>query len=96
MPKNEERGAEATSHDNGSRKVRDSQCQLILDHIKMHGRITSATAAYKYGIMRMSGRIFDLRKKGYDIETTYEISQYGVRYGVYTLREDDDVREIGA
>ena len=96
MPKMTERGAEAAPQGNGNRKCRDSQCDLILEHIKKYGSITSATAAYKYGIMRMSGRIFDLRRMGYNIETDYEISQYGVRYGVYTLKEDNDAGEIGA
>lgn len=43
--------------------------QAILTHIVVHGGITSAEAFEHYGITRLSARIFDLRKMGYNIVT---------------------------
>lgn len=68
-----------------------SQCDMMLNHMREHGSITSREAMYDYGIGRASGRVFDLRKRGYDVETTMEtrLNRYGVptRYARYTLHE---------
>ena len=45
------------------------QCECILSHLMQHGSITTWEAIQQYGITRLSGRIFDLRKAGYKIET---------------------------
>ena len=59
--------------------------------MREHGSITSREAMYDYGIGRASGRVFDLRKRGYDVETTMEtgLNRYGIptRYARYTLHE---------
>ncbi len=44
-----------------------NQRSIVLDHIEVHGSITSAEAAYKYGIMDLPKRISELRKLGYNI-----------------------------
>lgn len=44
-----------------------SQRLLILQHLQEHGSITSMEAIKLYGCTRLSGRIFDLRRAGYDI-----------------------------
>lgn len=68
-----------------------SQCEMMLNHMREHGSITSREAMYDYGIGRASGRVFDLRKRGYDVETTMEtgLNRYGIptRYARYTLHE---------
>ena len=44
-----------------------SQNKKILEHLQTFDRITSLEAINKYGITRLSGRIFDLREQGYPI-----------------------------
>ena len=44
-----------------------SQKQRIIKHLKSHTGLTSLTAFERYGITRLSGRIFDLRQDGYNI-----------------------------
>jgi len=41
----------------------------VLAHLIEHGSITSIEAIQKYGCTRLSARIFNYRKKGYEIET---------------------------
>lgn len=62
-----------------------TQEKIILEHLKRRGRITSYEAFLEYRITRLSGRIFELRAKGYDIATTME-SKNGKHYAVYTLK----------
>lgn len=65
-----------------------TQCELILDHIQNHGSITDMEA-FELGICRLSGRIFDLREKGYNIKTEYikGKNRHGkkIRYGKYSF-----------
>lgn len=62
----------------------------ILEHIQKYGYITSMDAFQHYGITRLSGRIFDLRKMGYDIQTmdVESVNRYGepVRFARYYLK----------
>lgn len=47
-----------------------SQCEQILQYLQTHKRgITPLKAMEKFGILRLSGRIYDLRDSGYDIIT---------------------------
>lgn len=46
-----------------------SQSQEILDYLLDGGRITQLDALKHFGCLRLSGRIHDLREKGYPIET---------------------------
>ena len=67
-----------------------SQNQIILDHLERYGSITNMDAVHLYGICRLSGRIHELRKKGYKIETvekegTTQVTGRPNTYGVYTL-----------
>ena len=41
----------------------------ILNHLIEHGSITSFEAFKNYGCTRLSAKIFDLRKRGYVIDT---------------------------
>jgi hypothetical protein len=40
-----------------------TQNQTILNHLRRYGKITTWTAIERYGITRLSGRIYDLRNK---------------------------------
>ena len=88
MPKKTERGAEATSQLNNSMKKPMTQEEVVLEHMRRRGSITSMEAFEDHGITRLSGRIFDLRKAGYNIDLLWETRQYGTRYGRYVLREE--------
>ena len=90
MPKNEERGAEATPQINSNKRKKPTQEDMVLDYIKKHGSITSWEAFMKLNITRLSGRIYDLREQGYDIDMNYETSVNGTRWGVYTLKEENN------
>lgn len=70
-----------------------SQREQILKHLKNHKKgITSMDAFNRYGITRLSGRIFELRKEGYQIitETIYDKNKFGhlVNYARYRLEVD--------
>lgn len=49
----------------------DKQTQTgdVLAHLIEHGSITSLEAFKKYGCTRLSARIYNYRKMGYEIET---------------------------
>ena len=49
-----------------------TQCDLILQHLRNYGSITSLEAMQKYGVMRLASRISDLRRLGYTFVTTNE------------------------
>ena len=57
-----------------------TQSNIVLEHLKKHGSITSWQAIQKYGITRLSARIFELRKQGFKIanENISKINRYGV------------------
>ena len=69
------------------------QVDAILDYMKEHGGITNREAAY-LGCYRLSGRIFDLRKEGYNIMTEYKrvTNRLGGHstIGVYKLKGEKD------
>lgn len=62
----------------------------ILEHLRTYPWLTSKEAFNKYGITRLSACIFDLREKGYDIETIMveTTTRFGEtsRYARYVLR----------
>ena len=46
-----------------------NQQQRIFEYMKAHGGITTLDAMYDLGVTRLSGRIFDLRKSGVEIDS---------------------------
>ena len=46
-----------------------NQQQRIYDYMREHGGITTLDAMYDLGVTRLSGRIFDLRKSGVEIDS---------------------------
>lgn len=58
-----------------------NQEQRILQYIEDHGSITALEAMQDIGVMRLSSRICDLRKKGVQIQKQTEstVNRYGER-----------------
>lgn len=54
-------------------------------YLIQHKKITSWDAIKKYKATRLSAIIFNLRKKGFIIETKYEVKNK-IRYGVYVFK----------
>ena len=67
----------------------NSQCNEILNHLQTRGPINPVDALFRYGCMRLGARIWDLKRDGHDIRTTFESAQnrYGekVNYARYTM-----------
>jgi len=63
----------------------------ILEHLRKYPWLTSEEAFREYGITRLAACIFDLREKGYDIETVMVETEtrFGesCRYARYILHE---------
>ena len=70
-----------------------TQTDAVLNHLKEHKGITSYEAFEKYGITRLSAKIYDLRANGYTIiNREHEtVNRYGtkVRYTEYRLVESE-------
>lgn len=47
-----------------------SQAERILKHLKSGRKLTPLQALQKFGTLRLSGRVLELRQAGYDIKTT--------------------------
>lgn len=64
----------------------------VLKHLKEKGSITSWEAIQFYGATRLSAIIFNLRKRGYNIDSLMveKMDRFGneSRYAKYILRED--------
>lgn len=69
-----------------------TQCEKILDYIRLNGSITPLDALREFGCMRLASRISDLKTRGYAINKTMDKAKnrYGdtVRYARYTLMEE--------
>lgn len=44
---------------------RETQCQMIKNHLDKYGHITPVEALNEYGVMRLASRMSDLKKEGY-------------------------------
>lgn len=71
--------------------MKNSQYKDVMNHLKTYGTITSLEAFNLYGITRLSGIIFRLKKEGNDIETQMKVSKnrYGniCNYAEYHLKQ---------
>ena len=52
-----------------------TQCELILNALSDGGTITNTEAVENLGIARLASRVHDLRKRGYNIGSTWEIGR---------------------
>lgn len=68
---------------------RITKTSQVLNHLKQFGSITSIEAIEMYGATRLAAIIFELRKRGYHIETIRMnfIDRYGnaCTYGKYVM-----------
>ncbi len=66
----------------------------VLRHLQENGSITSVEAIELFGATRLSAIIFNLRRKGHDIETVMKrgTDRYGhdMSYAKYVLHEDSE------
>lgn len=66
-----------------------TQCERIIRHLNDFGTITSREAMIEYGIYRLASRIADLKKQGYQFDTTFDSrkNRYGevTHFAVYRL-----------
>ena len=60
------------------------QEDMVLNHLKAHGKISQLQALRSYGCMRLADVVWKLRAHGHAIETTWR-HQGGKRYAVYRL-----------
>lgn len=60
-------------------RMKDTQCERIVDYIKEAGSITQLEALRELGCFRLASRICDLKKQGYPV--TREIIKVKNRYG---------------
>lgn len=71
-----------------------SQTKDVLDYLKIFGSITSIQAIKLFSATRLSAIIYNLRAKGYNIETVMveATNRYGhtSRYAEYYLMENKD------
>lgn len=70
-----------------------THCVRVLEYMRAHGGITPLEAWTELGVYRLSARIADLRKQGYDIggKTVPVLNRYGEACHVkrYALRESE-------
>lgn len=59
-----------------------TQTNMVLDYLNDFGSITQLEALRDLGIMRLGARVFELRDRGYDIET--DMVDVKNRYGKTT------------
>lgn len=71
-----------------------TQTEIILNHLQKYNTITSWEAIGRYGITRISARIWDLRKAGWEISVKSKVirNSFGNKVNVaeYTLEGRKD------
>lgn len=65
-----------------------TQNEMLLHHMRVHGSVTTMEAFSKYGVTRLSARIWELRKAGHTIVRMMEKNDNGKTYARFFLRED--------
>jgi len=63
----------------------ETKIKKVALHLIKYKKITSWDAIKKYKATRLGAIIFNLRKKGFIIETKYEVKNK-IRYGVYVFK----------
>lgn len=66
----------------------DSQNKMIEQHLRQGKSITSLEALRLFGCLRLSGRIYDLRKKGIGITKSTVTTLTGKRIAEYSIGTD--------
>ena len=69
-----------------------TQSERVLEYIQKFGSVTTLEAFRDLGVTRLSARIFELRARGFDIDSTNVTSKnrYGEKctYSKYYLRKE--------
>lgn len=65
-----------------------NQEAIVLDHLFKHEYITQLQALGVYRIYRLSARILNLKKVGWNIKRTYHTDAGGKRYARYALDKE--------
>lgn len=75
------------------KKTRKNQCDRVIEYMCAHGGITDTEARDELHMNRLSGRIYDLKRLGYQIEKEWRYGKnvYGdkVKYAYYYLKAGD-------
>lgn len=64
-----------------------TRTEMTLEYMRRYGQITPMDALEGSGCFRLSGRIFELRDQGYEIETIRNKKQ---GYATYILKEEEN------
>lgn len=64
-----------------------TQKEKILKHMREHNGITNMEAFKHYGITRLSGRIYELRRDGHHIRNVPQETEDGRHYDRFVLEE---------
>ena len=68
--------------------MKKSQTRKIYELLKNGGKITPIRAFSEFSITRLSAIIYELRRKGAEIETDLVENQNGAPYAAYWVREE--------
>ena len=63
-----------------------SQCDVLLAHLKTGRTISQVVASELYRIHRLASRVYDLKKRGHDIASIPAVDITGTPYKLYRLR----------
>lgn len=63
---------------------RRSQTEMVLNHLKTKGTLSEDQARAIYGIRRLGARIYELKQKGYAVNSTL-ISKGSQHHAVYSI-----------
>lgn len=74
----------------GRKRKHYGKTAVVLKHLECYGNITSMEAFEQYNATRLSGIIYTLRKRGYNIITkeTLASNDSGYTYATYYLNEN--------
>lgn len=61
------------------------QARKVLRHLEKNRSITPLEALGVYGIFRLAARVYELRKEGFDVITTYMRDDNDKPYAKYVL-----------
>lgn len=75
-------------NENVTMSIEETQNANILAHLKAGKNITAIDALNLFGCFRLSARIYELRNRGYQIETTRK-SKSGKNFAVYSLKNSE-------
>jgi hypothetical protein len=62
-----------------------SQNELILEHLLKGKTITPLKALHVYKCSRLAARIYELKRRGHDIQAEYKVDETGTGYAEYRL-----------